>query len=95
MNITTLQVPISPVLRDNATSVARDYGFSSLQDLVRLLLTKIANRQLTINVVEQFPAVKLSKKNEKRYTKMDEDFEKDRNVYHAKDVDDLLRQLNS
>lgn len=95
MNVTTLQVPISPVLRDNATSVARDYGFSSLQDLVRLLLTKIANHQLAINVVEQFPAVKLSKKNEKRYAKMDEDFEKDRNVYHAKDVDDLLRQLNS
>lgn len=95
MNVTTLQVPISPILRDNATSVARDYGFSSLQDLVRLLLTKIANRQLAINVVEQFPAVKLSKKNETRYMKMEEDFKTGKNIYRANNIEDLLRDLRS
>ena len=68
--------------------------FSSLQDFVRLVLTKLAHHELTVEVV---PAeyIKLSPAAKKRYAKMTEDFKKGRNIYQAKDVDDLLRQLNS
>lgn len=88
-----MQIPISKSLKAEATSVAKEYGFSSLQEIVRVLLTKLAKRQLSVSV-EQFPAVRLSAKNERRYAKMEEDFKKGRNVYMAKDVNDLMRQLH-
>lgn len=93
MNTVTLQVPMSKSLRDSATSVARDYGFSSLQEAARFLFNKLAKREISITVGE--PTVRLSKKNEKRYLKMEKDFATGKNVYYAKNVDDFLRQLNS
>lgn len=45
-----LQVPITNSLKTEAFNVAQELGFSSLQDLVRLLLTKLANREISINV---------------------------------------------
>lgn len=94
MDTTTLQIPLSKSLKSNATSVAKEIGFSSLQDFVRLVLTKLANRELAVEVT---PAeyIKLSPTAKKRYVKMAEDFRLGRNVYQAKDVDNLLRQLNS
>ncbi|MEK7497642.1 MAG: hypothetical protein AAB656_01855 [Patescibacteria group bacterium] len=93
MNTTTLQIPISKDLKASATAVAKDFGFSSLQEVTRVLLTKLAKRELNVSV-EQFPAVMLSAKAEKRYAKMDEDFKKGKNWSTAKDVDDLMRQLH-
>lgn len=95
MDTVTLQVPMSKTLRGEAAEVASSYGFSSLQDLIRLFLTKVANRQLAINVVERFPVVELSKKNEKRYLKMEKDFKEGKNIYHAKSVNEFLSQLDS
>ena len=92
MDTTTLQVPLSKNLKADATGVAKEYGFSSLQEVVRFMLTKFARREIGVSL-EQFPAVKLSAKNEKRYAKMDEDFKKGKNIYFAKDVDDFMRQL--
>lgn len=94
MDTTTLQVPLSKNLKSEATSVAKEYGFSSLQEIVRVLLTKLSKRELSVSV-EQFPAVKLSAKNEKRYAKMDEDFRKGKNVYSANSVEELMRELAS
>lgn len=94
MDTVTLQVPMSKSLRNQASVVAGEYGFSSLQEVIRVLLNKLAKRQLSVNI-EQFPTVKLSARNEKRYLKMEADFKAGRNVYYAKDVDDLLKQLNA
>ena len=94
MDTVTLQVPMSKSLRNQASIVAGEYGFSSLQEVIRILLNKLAKRQLSVNI-EQFPAVKLSAKNEKRYLKMEEDFKSGKNVFYAKNVDDFLRQLNA
>lgn len=93
MNRTVLQIPIAPSLRQQAEAASLDLGFSSLQDAVRLLLHKLARRELTVTVGEE--VVQLSKRAEARYTKMDEDFRKGKNVYAAKDIDDLMRQLRS
>lgn len=94
MDTTILQVPLSKTLKSNATNIAKEIGFSSLQDFVRLVLTKLSHRELNVNI-EQAEFIKLSPAAKKRYARMTEDFKKGRNIYHAKDVDDLLRQLNS
>lgn len=93
MDTTTLQVPLTKTLKSNATQVAKEYGFSSLQEIVRVILSKLAKKEFMITFGEQFPTVALSAKNEARYAKMTEDFEKGRNVYTANSVDDLMTQL--
>lgn len=94
MNTVTLQVPISKKVRDEAANVAKDYGFSSLQEIIRVLLTKLSKRELSFTVSEEEEFVELSPAAAKRYAKMKEDFRLNRNVYHAKDVDDFLKQLH-
>ena len=94
MNRTVLQIPIAPLLRQQAEAASLDLGFSSLQDAVRLLLHKLARRELAVAVHEEKP-VSLSKKAAARYDRMYQDFKNNRNVYRAKDADDLLMQLRT
>ena len=89
---TVLQVPISKELRGKAEKVAKAEGFSSVQEMVRLLLTKMSSGQLEVRIGE--PAVLLSAKAEKRYARMMKDFDEGKNIYTATDVDDLMAQLN-
>lgn len=93
MNTTIIQVPVTKVLRDEAVKVAQESGFSSLQDVIRLFLTKLARKQIAVNLEDT--AIPLSWKNEKRYIQMDKDFEKGKNVYHASSVKELMKQLRS
>lgn len=92
MNTTILQVPISKSLRDEAVVAARAQGFSSLQEMVRVLVTKLARKQLALTITEE-PVIRLSKKAEKRYAEMREDFRKGKNVYTTYSVEELIRQL--
>lgn len=80
-------------LRQQAEAVSLDMGFSSLQEVVRVLLNKLASKRLVISVEDNL--VPLSAKNEARYLEMDRDFKKGRNIKTAKDVDDLMKQLNA
>lgn len=93
METTILQVPLSKKLKSSALDVSRDYGFSSLQELVRVLLTKVSHRQLAVTFEE--PAVKMSKKAERRYGKMTKDFETGKNVKSFSSVEELMRDLRS
>lgn len=90
-----LQVPVSRTLKNQAEAVARDYGFSSLQESVRLFLAKLAKGSLQFQIEPKDEYVKLSAAAKRRYNKMTADFRNDRNIYHAKDVNDLMRYLNS
>ena len=94
MDTTTLQVPLTKQLKTNATIVAEEYGFSSLQEVGRVLLTKLSKRELGVSI-EQFPTVKLSAKNEKRYAKMDEDFKKGVNSDSANSLDEFFDKIAS
>lgn len=89
---TVLQVPMNRDLRTAAAAAANDLGFSSLQEAVRILLKKLANRQLTINIEE---TIQLSPNAVKRYDKMLDGIEKGINTYEAKDTIDLMRQLHA
>jgi antitoxin component of RelBE/YafQ-DinJ toxin-antitoxin module len=90
---TVLQVPMTSTLKNNAVSAAKDMGFSSLQEVVRVLLNKLATRDLSLSIEEKI--IPLSAKNEKRYLKMDKDFKKNNKVHSVKDVSELMKQLNA
>jgi len=89
-----LQVPVSKDLKNKAEAVALDYGFSSLQESVRLFLAKLAKRSLSFEIEPKEEYIKLSPAAQRRYAAMDKDFENDRNIYHAKNIDDLMRHLH-
>lgn len=93
MNRTVLQIPLSKELKLSAEEAALDYGFSSLQEILRVFMKKLVLRTVNLSFKEE-KVVHLSKKNEKRYLKMDEDFKKGRNIYTATSVDDLMKQLH-
>jgi antitoxin component of RelBE/YafQ-DinJ toxin-antitoxin module len=93
MNTVTLQVPMSKTLRQRAQIVADEYGFSSIQEVIRIFLNRFSQKSISLNFGG--PSVILSNKAEKRYLKMEQDFRTGKNVYQANDVDDLLRQLNA
>lgn len=88
-----MQVPLTKNLKSSATVVAKEYGFSSLQEVIRVFLTKIAQRELSFEITSV--PIYLSHKAESRYLKMDEDFKKRGNVYRASGLDDLMGQLTS
>lgn len=48
MNKTILQVPLTRELKNNAEKIALQQGFSSLQEAVRVFLTKLAQKKVEI-----------------------------------------------
>ena len=73
--------------------MAKESGFSSLQEVLRVFLAKFAKREIGVSV-EQFPAVKLSAKNDRRYAKMVDDVLSGRVKTKSFDnVDDLMKDL--
>lgn len=88
---TTLQIPLDSTLRKEAEAGAKEQGFSSLQEAVRVFLRKLAQRTVTFKIEE---GVQLTDKAISRYNKIVSDMEAGENVYTAKDVDDLMKQLN-
>ena len=94
MATTTLQIPIAKRVRDNAIKVARERGFSSVQEVVRVFLSQFADRCIDVSFTP--PAVRLSEKNDKRYAKMVEDYKTGKlPVKSFTDVDELMKELNS
>lgn len=93
MSRTVLQIPLPKELKLSAEKAASDYGFSSLQEVLRVFLKKFAARKIDVNFEEE-EVVYLSPKAEKRYLKATEDFKKGRNVYHAKDLKSFFKQLD-
>lgn len=91
MNRAIIQVPVSPKLRKEAEEEAEKQGFSSLQDAVRIFLKKLAQKEIRVKFEE---TVYLSPKAEKRYERIDRDFKKGKNIYAAKDPEELMTQLN-
>ena len=93
MQKTVLQIPMSKQLKDDAQKAALDRGFSSLQEVLRVFMKKLADKNIDFSFNEK-GTVRLSKKNAKRYSKILEDIESGKEkVYAAKNVDDFLEQL--
>lgn len=105
MNTTTLQIPIDQTLKVQAYAEAVAQGFSSLQEMVRVLLKKIAAKQLSVaflNSGEQFPAEILtdaqSKVIEKKYYEAMDAINngvEGKDYFTAHSVEEMMQQLNS
>jgi hypothetical protein len=91
MNKTILQIPLSKELKSTAEQEALAQGFSSLQEYVRVFLTKLAQKKIEVSIQE---TISLSEKSDKRYLKMTKDFENGENSFYANDIKDFLNQLD-
>lgn len=95
MNRTVLQVPMTIDLKKQAEIVSFDYGFSSLQEVVRFMLNKLARRELSITISEVEEIKKLSQPSQKRYQKALSDIKKGKDVFRPKNSSEFLKMLRT
>jgi antitoxin component of RelBE/YafQ-DinJ toxin-antitoxin module len=89
-----MQVPLPKTLKISSEAVARDMGFSSLQEAIRVFLRKLSARELTFTLRE--PVERLSPKAEKRYLKMLKEIKEGKvRTKSFTDVDDMMSYLNA
>ena len=93
MNRVILQVPMQKELRDQATIAAKNNGFSSLQEAIRVLLAKLSKKEITIRVEEK--EEQLSPRQIKKYNKIIEQIKQGKNVTHTKNLDELFAYLDA
>ena len=83
---------MTKILKERAQAAASSMGFSSLQESIRVWLTQIVRQTPSVRYEE--PAVQLSPKAIRRYTKMMDDMESGKEpVYIAHSADDFFDQL--
>lgn len=80
-------------LKEQAELVSFDYGFSSLQEVVRFMLNKLARRELSITVSEVEKIEKLSQTSQKRYQKAMSDIKNGKNIYRPKNAVEFFKML--
>lgn len=95
MNRVVVQVPMSKELKDQADIISADLGFSSIQEVVRVLLTKLSKREFSLKVEEAEEITHLSPAAEKRFKKAVADIEAGRNIYRPKNKKEFFDLLRS
>lgn len=91
-----LQVPMTRELKEKAEDVSRDFGFSSLQETIRVLLTKLSKKELSLRITEETEEITyLSKSAERKFKKAIEDIKAGRNIYKPKNKDEFFKLLRS
>lgn len=91
-----LQVPMTKDLKESAQSASQDLGFSSLQETIRVLLTKLAKKELSLKVAEEAEEITyLSPAAERRFKKAVADIKAGRNIYKPKDKEEFFKMLRS
>ncbi|MDP1722587.1 MAG: hypothetical protein Q8L37_05245 [Candidatus Gottesmanbacteria bacterium] len=93
MDRVIVQVPMTKTLKVQAEAVARDQGFSSVQEAIRLFLTKFARRELSVSI--GYPDEHLSPRAERRYAKIIQDIKSGKNVTKTDNLDQLFAGLES
>ena len=94
----TLQVPVDKSLKTASAKVAKEYGFSSLQEVVRLFLTQLANRTVTVRLApgesDEFLTSKQEEILTKKYLQAKKDIKEGKGytAKHAKEMIDHLRR---
>ena len=91
-----VQVPMNKELKEKAEAVSSDLGFSSLQEAIRVLLTKLSKREFSLKVTEEIEEVThLSQTAEKKFKNAVEDIKAGKNVTKSENIDELLKLLHS
>lgn len=91
MDKTVLQIPVSKTLRVKAENAALNSGFSSLQEIIRVFMKKLATRSMEVSFQE---TINLSSRAKNRYQKMDKDFTLGKNISGARNLKNLKAQLS-
>ena len=92
MNKIILQVPLSQQMKIDAENAASAQGFSSLQEVVRVFLNKLAKGVIQVSFEE---TINLSDKAIEQYNTVLTDIERGKNIYEVKNVKDLVKQLHN
>ena len=79
-----LQVPMSRDLKESAQNASSDLGFSSLQEAIRVLLTKLSKKELSLKVEEVEEITHLSPAAERKFKKAVADIKAGRNITKTK-----------
>lgn len=95
MQRVVVQVPMAKNLKEQAEAVSFNLGFSSLQEVIRVLLTKLSKKEISFRIEEAEEVTYLSKAAEKRYKKAVEDIKAGKNITKTKNVDELLKLLHA
>lgn len=90
-----VQVPMAKDLKEKAEAVSFNMGFSSLQEVIRILLTKLSKKEISFRIEEAEEVTYLSKAAEKRYKKAVEDIKAGRNIYKPKNKKEFFELLRS
>lgn len=95
MQRVVVQVPMPKELKEKAEIVASDLGFSSIQETIRVLLTKLSKREFSLRVEEVEEITHLSPAAERKFKKAVADIKAGRNVTKTRNIDELLALLHS
>jgi hypothetical protein len=94
MSRTILQVPLPTSLRQTAEKRARQDGFSSLQEVIRLFLKKYSQKQVSATFINE--EEQLSPKAAKRYAKMIADIKSGQaKLYRYDTMDEYMKFLST
>ena len=90
-----VQVPMTRDLKERAEAVSSDLGFSSLQEIIRVLLTKLSKKEFSLHVGATEEITHLSPAAEKKFKKAIEDIKAGRNIYAPKNKQEFFELLNA
>lgn len=91
-----VQVPMNKDLKEKAEAISSDLGFSSLQEIIRVLLTKLSKKEFSLRVEENIEEIThLSKTAERRFKRAVEDIKAGRNIYKPKNKKEFFELLHS
>jgi len=79
-------------VRLKANSLASEMGFSSLQELMRVVLNQLLKKELVLSIQKPH---NLSNKSKLRYQQMDNDFKQGEKIEEASSVSELMSQLKN
>ena len=86
---------MSRELKINAQSASSEMGFSSLQEAIRVLLTKLSKNELAMTIEPVEEIHHLSPAAEAKFKRAVSDIKAGKNVTKTKNVDELLTLLRS
>ena len=93
MSKTIIQVPVTKTLRNRAALAAADFGFSSIQESIRVFLNQLAKKQISISFTPK--PIQLSPQAIKRYNKITNDIESGKEkLFTANSVKELMAHLS-
>ncbi len=91
-----VQVPMSKELKEKSEIVSSELGFSSVQETIRVLLTKFSKREFSFKVEENVEEIThLSPAAERKFKKAVEDIKAGKNITKTENVEELLTLLRS